>query len=172
MCAQLSSTLGTLWMVARLEFSRQEYWSGLPGKNTEVGCHFLLQGIFLTQGLNLCLLWPMQEHSLPLSHLGSPLFMWPFSYIRTSVVAQLVKNLPAVWETWVWSLGWEEKLATSVFWPRKVHWVAKSQMWLSLSLLLSPLPLKIQERMKEMVGIFWKRVDCKMLLIVLIFNII
>ena len=27
----------------------------LPGKNTGVGCHFLLQGIFLTQGLNLCL---------------------------------------------------------------------------------------------------------------------
>ena len=27
-----------------------------PGKNTEVGCHFLLQGIFLTQGSNLCLL--------------------------------------------------------------------------------------------------------------------
>ena len=24
-----------------------------PGKNTGVGCHFLLQGIFLTQGLNL-----------------------------------------------------------------------------------------------------------------------
>ena len=27
-----------------------------PGKNTGVGCHFLLQGIFLTQGLNLPLL--------------------------------------------------------------------------------------------------------------------
>ena len=27
-----------------------------PGKNTEVGCHFLLQGIFLTQGSNPCLL--------------------------------------------------------------------------------------------------------------------
>ena len=27
------------------------------GKNTGVGCHFLLQRIFLTQGLNLCLLW-------------------------------------------------------------------------------------------------------------------
>ena len=27
-----------------------------PGKNTGVGCHALLQGIFLTQGLNLCLL--------------------------------------------------------------------------------------------------------------------
>ena len=24
-----------------------------PGKNTGVGCHFLLQGIFPTQGLNL-----------------------------------------------------------------------------------------------------------------------
>ena len=27
-----------------------------PGKNTGVGCHFHLQGIFLTQGSNLCLL--------------------------------------------------------------------------------------------------------------------
>ena len=27
-----------------------------PGKNTGVGCHFLLQGIFRTQGSNLCLL--------------------------------------------------------------------------------------------------------------------
>ena len=29
---------------------------GFPGKNTGAGCHFLLQGIFLTQGLNLGLL--------------------------------------------------------------------------------------------------------------------
>ena len=29
---------------------------GVPGKNTGVGCHVLLQGIFLTQGLNLGLL--------------------------------------------------------------------------------------------------------------------
>ena len=28
----------------------------LQGKNTGVGCRFLLQGIFLTQELNLCLL--------------------------------------------------------------------------------------------------------------------
>ena len=28
-----------------------------PGKNTGVGCHFLLQGIFPTQGLNSHLLW-------------------------------------------------------------------------------------------------------------------
>ena len=42
-----------------------------PGKSTRVGCHFLLQRIFPTQGSNLCLLhW--QADSLPLSHLGSP----------------------------------------------------------------------------------------------------
>ena len=41
-----------------------------PGKNTGVGCHFLLQGILLTQGLNLHLLhW--QVDSLPQSHLGT-----------------------------------------------------------------------------------------------------
>ena len=45
-----------------------------PGTNTELGCHFLLEGIFLTQGLNPCLLCLLhcQVDSLPLSHLGSP----------------------------------------------------------------------------------------------------
>ena len=31
-------------------------------------------------------------------------------FIRASLVAQTVKNLPAVQETWVRSLGWEEPL--------------------------------------------------------------
>ena len=49
----------TLLQPHGLGFSRQEFG---------VGCHFLLQGIFLTQGLNLSLLhW--QTDSLPLSHL-------------------------------------------------------------------------------------------------------
>ena len=40
-----------------------------PGKNTGVGCHFLLQGIFLTQESNMRLLhW--QAASLLLSYLG------------------------------------------------------------------------------------------------------
>ena len=43
----------------------------LPGKNTGVGCHFLLQGIFPTQGFILCLLHG-QVDSLLLSHQGSP----------------------------------------------------------------------------------------------------
>ena len=42
----------------------------VPSKNTRMGCHLLLWGIFPTQGLNLCLLhW--QEDSLLLSHQGS-----------------------------------------------------------------------------------------------------
>ena len=36
-----------------------------------MSCHFFLQGIFLTQGLNQSLLHK-QADSLPLSHLGSP----------------------------------------------------------------------------------------------------
>ena len=47
-----------------------------PGKNTGVDCHFLLQEIFLTQGLNphlLCLLhWQMD--SLPLAPPGKPFY--------------------------------------------------------------------------------------------------
>ena len=45
-----------------------------PGKNTGVGCHALLQGIFLTQGSNSCffplLYW--QVGSLPLVLAGKP----------------------------------------------------------------------------------------------------
>ena len=34
----------------------------------------------------------------------------PPQYSLASLVAQLVKNLPAMWETWVRSLGWEDSL--------------------------------------------------------------
>ena len=53
----------TLCNPISMGFPRQEYWSGF--------CHFHLQGIFMTQGLNQRFLhW--QANSLPLSHLGSP----------------------------------------------------------------------------------------------------
>ena len=54
----------TLWTVA--------HWAPLsmdcPGKTTGVGCHAFLEGIFLTQGLNPCLLHLLhwQAGSLPL----------------------------------------------------------------------------------------------------------
>ena len=45
---------------------------------------------------------------------------------EASLVAQLVKNPPAMWEAWVQSLGWEdpwrrERLPTPVFWAREFH---------------------------------------------------
>ena len=42
-----------------------------PGKNTGVGCHFLLQGIFQAQGSNPGLLH-CRQMLYPLSHQGSP----------------------------------------------------------------------------------------------------
>ena len=63
-----------------------------PGKNTGVGCHFLLSGIFPTQGPNLHLL-PQQAILYHLTtweaQTGSvfPLNIWLAVYISTSVSA-------------------------------------------------------------------------------------
>ena len=51
---------------------------------------------------------------------------YPLQFWGASLVAQLIKNLPAIEETWVQSLGWEDplekgKLPTSVFWPGEFH---------------------------------------------------
>ena len=35
---------------------------------------------------------------------------YPLQYSWASLMAQLVKNLPTMWETWVHSLGWEDTL--------------------------------------------------------------
>ena len=35
---------------------------------------------------------------------------YPLQYSWASLVAQWVKNLPAMWETWVQSLGWDDAL--------------------------------------------------------------
>ena len=50
---------------------------------------------------------------------------YPLQYSSVSLVAQMVKNLPAVWETWVQSLGWEDleegMQPTPVFLPGESH---------------------------------------------------
>ena len=35
---------------------------------------------------------------------------YPLHFSWASLVGQMVKNLPAVWETWVQSLGWKDPL--------------------------------------------------------------
>ena len=39
---------------------------------------------------------------------------FPLQYSWASLVAQLVKNLPAIQETWVGSLGWEDPLEEGI----------------------------------------------------------
>ena len=54
----------TLWTLAHQALHPWDF----PGKNTGMGCHALLEGIFPTQGPNLCLLYLLhwQVGSLPL----------------------------------------------------------------------------------------------------------
>ena len=52
---------------------------------------------------------------------------YPLQYSCVSLVAHLVKNPPAMQETWVRSLGWKDPLEkeratpTPVFWPGEFH---------------------------------------------------
>ena len=73
--------------------------------------------------------------------------MWCIYICWASLVAQIVKCLPATRETWVWSLGWEdspgegngnplqysclENPMDGEAWWATVHGVTKSQTWLS-----------------------------------------
>ena len=77
---------------------------------------------------------------------------YPVQDSWASLVAQLVKNLPAVRETWVRSLGWEDPLEEGVAahssilawripidrgtWRATVHGVAESDMTEQLSISL------------------------------------
>ena len=60
----------TLWTVAH----QAPLFMGFSGKNTGVGCQPLLQGIFPTQRLNLCLLYLLHSQAcfLPLMPPGKP----------------------------------------------------------------------------------------------------
>ena len=88
-----------------------------PGKITGMGCHALLQGIFLTQGLNPSLLpilhW--QVGSLPLAPPGKP---------NRKDNSQKVKNPPAIgrpgFNPWDGKIPWRRKWQpTPVLLPRE-----------------------------------------------------
>ena len=66
-CCLVVKLCQTLLRPNRLWPTRILYPWDFPGKNTQVSCHFLLQGIFSTKELNPCFLhW--QVNSLSLSH--------------------------------------------------------------------------------------------------------
>ena len=79
-------------------------------------------------------------------HTDFPLFVRPLHTNWASLVVQVVKNLPAMLETWVQSLGWEDPLEKGMAthscsclenltdrgaWQAAVHGVAKSRTRLS-----------------------------------------
>ena len=77
---------------------------------------------------------------------------YPLQYSWVALVAQLVKNIPTMWETWVLSLGgkilWRrERLPTPVVWPGEFyglyspwgHKASDTTEQLSLSLFLQTL---------------------------------
>ena len=94
----------TPWTVARraplsMGFSRQEDWSGMP---------FHPPGYLPDPEIKPES--PALEAYFPLHHLGNPLINGVSSYYWASLVAQLVKNPPAMRETPVRFLGWEDLL--------------------------------------------------------------
>ena len=91
----MSGSFATPWTIAHqaplsMAFPRQEYWSELPSPTP---------GDLLDPGIKL----------------ASPALVGGFFTTEPpgkpdSLVVQMVKSLPAVWETWVQSLGWEDPL--------------------------------------------------------------
>ena len=39
-----------------------------------------------------------------------PVYLYHAFLLKVSPAAQIVKNLPTIWETWVLSLGWKDSL--------------------------------------------------------------
>ena len=97
----------------------------------------------------------------------------PHQYSRAFLVARMVKNLPAMQETWVRSLGWDDSLekekathssilAWRIPWTT-IHGVAKSWIWLSNFLILWVLhelvflsvPWFLSIKMKIMIASTW-----------------
>ena len=62
---------------------------------------------------------PFMRHKWESSHQSVLRINWEYmlftySMFGASLVAQMVKSPPAMWETWVWSLGWEDPLEEGV----------------------------------------------------------
>ena len=79
-----------------------------PGKNTGVGCHFLLQGIFPTQGSKPYIhisIYPMQSVSCIGRQILYYYTIWealPHSKIWEEPLQLPSNNLPRIWLIWDW----------------------------------------------------------------------
>ena len=108
----------TPWTVAcqaslPMGFSRQNCWSS---------CHFPLQGIFPTQGLNPCVLrllhW--QADSFPLHHLGSP------ACVCVCVHACMLSHFSHAWDSDPMDYTLQASSVCGISQARILEWVAIS----------------------------------------------
>ena len=121
-CFSCVQQLTTLWTVA----CQAPLYVRFSGKNTGVGCHAHLQGIFLTQGSNPHLLRLLHWHvgSLPTTSATWEALHWEG---RASLVAQMVKKIclqsrRCTFDPWVGKIPWRRDWqATPVFLPGKSH---------------------------------------------------
>ena len=115
-----------------------------------IHCHWIIRQMVLLSGVSLFYSW--------------------FPQSGASLVAQLVKNLPATQETRVRSLGWEYplekgKASTPVFWPGEFHglyspWSRKESdttEWLSHFHILSKMKGKL--KLKTTLAIIFNAFD-------------
>ena len=124
----------------------------VKGKAATMKSNFLLLSIcHLSQ---TSLLWKLITLQLLLKNTCDPWLIFSIqihsslkTQFRASLVAQRVKNLPTVRETWIRSLDWEDPLEEGMAthssilawkipmdrgpWQATVHWVTMSQTWLS-----------------------------------------
>ena len=88
-CSVVSSSL----KLHRLQPARLFCSWNFPGKNTGVGCHILLQGIFPNQGSNLCPLSPALA-GFPLSHLGRPFYSCSVAQLCPTLCESMDSSTP------------------------------------------------------------------------------
>ena len=115
---------------------------GFSGNNTGVGCHFLLQGIFPTQGLNTSLLWLLHCRQIlyPLSHQEAQIVYHLFTYLFCPSV-----NVFSYFKTvFLWGTNLQTKIVfmysyfcASSYISQSKHHFPKSLMSALLSLSLS-----------------------------------
>ena len=97
LACSFASNSATLWTVAPRLLCPWDF----PGKNTGVGCCFLLQGVFPTRGSNLCLFCLLRwQAGWPLRHLGSPVIIFDKCFNSPMIVYSAaswnlkIKSLP------------------------------------------------------------------------------
>ena len=95
-CVCVLSCFSRVWLFATLWTVAQQapLSMGFSSKNTGVGCHALLQGIFPTQGSNPCSREPREAHMQEPSWRGSNLSSTTSQALRTSTT-----DLTSLWRS-------------------------------------------------------------------------